>query len=67
VSQTAFSGAHTPRGYPNFMGDPARAPFQTCVEDRQLNPNGFDNQRLDAIPDRAAGMGSHRGGRGFDP
>jgi hypothetical protein len=43
------------------MWDPARAPFRTWVEDRQLNPNGFDNQRLDLISDRTAGMGSHRG------
>jgi hypothetical protein len=65
VSQTAVSSAYTPRGYSSFMGDPARAPFRTWVEDRQLNPNGFDNQRLDAIPDRTAGMGSHRGRRGL--
>jgi hypothetical protein len=63
VSQTAISGAYTPRGYSSFMGDPARAPFRTWVEDRQLNPNGFDSQRLDAIPDRTAGMGSPQGGR----
>jgi hypothetical protein len=47
------------------MGDPARAPFRTWVEDRQLNTNGFDNQSLDAIPDRTSGMGSHRGGMGL--
>jgi hypothetical protein len=65
VSRTAISSAHTRRGYPSFMGDPARPTFRTWVEDRQLNPNGFDNQRLDAITDRADGMGSHRGGRGL--
>jgi hypothetical protein len=65
VSKTAISGAYTPRGYYSFVGDPARAPFRTWVEDRQLNPKGFDNQRLDAILDRTAGMGSHRGGRGL--
>jgi hypothetical protein len=47
------------------MGDPTRAPFRPWVEDRQLNPNCFDNQRLDAIPDRASGMGTRRGGRGL--
>jgi hypothetical protein len=65
VSQTAISGAHTPRGYSRFMGDPTRAPFRTWVEDQQLNPNSFDNQRLDAIPDRTAGMGPQRCGRGL--
>jgi hypothetical protein len=65
VSQTAVSSACTPQGCPSFMGDPARAPFRTWVEDRQLNPTGFDNQCLDAIPDRTAGMGSHRDGRGL--
>jgi hypothetical protein len=58
VSQTAIYGVHTPRGYSHFMGDPTRAPFRTWVEDRQLNPNSFGDQRLDAIPDRTAGMGS---------
>jgi hypothetical protein len=47
------------------MGDPTRAPFRAWFEDRNLNPNGFDNQRLDTIPDRTAGMGSQRGGRGL--
>jgi hypothetical protein len=47
------------------MGDPARAPFRTWVEDRHLNPNVFDKQHPDAIPDRTSGMGSHRGGRGL--
>jgi hypothetical protein len=65
VSQTAISGAYTLRGYSRFMGDTTRAPFRTWVEDRQLNPNGFDNQGLDAIPDRTAGMWSQRGGRGL--
>jgi hypothetical protein len=48
------------------MGDPTHAPFRTWVEYRQMNPNDFDNQRLDAIPDRTAGMGSQRGGRGLE-
>jgi hypothetical protein len=65
VSQTAKSGAYNPRGYSSFMGDPARAPFRTWVEDRPWKPNGFENQRLDAITDRTSGMGSQRGGRGF--
>jgi hypothetical protein len=65
VSQTAISGVHTLRGYSHFMGDLTRAPFRTWVEDRQLNPNSFDNQRLDDIPDRTAGMGPQRSGRGL--
>jgi hypothetical protein len=65
VSQTAISGVHTQRGYSHFMRDPTRTPFKTWVEDRQLNPNSLDNQRLDAIPDRTAGMAPQRGGRGL--
>jgi hypothetical protein len=65
VPLTAISGVHNLRGCSHFMGDPTRAPFRTWVEDRQLNSNSFDNQRLDAIPDRTAGMGPQRGGRGL--
>jgi hypothetical protein len=65
VSQTAISGAYIPRGSSRFIGDPTRAPFRAWVECRQLNRNGFENQRLDAIPDRTSGMGSQRGGRGL--
>jgi hypothetical protein len=65
VSPTAISGAIYPRDHSSVMGDPTRAPFRTWVEDLQLNPNCFDNQRLDSIPDRTSGMGSQRGGRGF--
>jgi hypothetical protein len=65
VSQTGISGASHPRGQSSVMWDPTRAPFRTWVEDRQLNPNCFYNQRLDAIPDRTSGMGSQRGGRGL--
>jgi hypothetical protein len=65
VSQTAISGVHTLRGYSHFMVDPTRAPFRTWVKDRQLNPNSFENQRLDAITDRNAGMGPQRDGRGM--
>jgi hypothetical protein len=65
VSQTAISGAHTLRCYSHFMGDPTRALFRTWIEDRQLNPNSFDNQQLDAILDRTAGVGPQRGVRGL--
>jgi hypothetical protein len=43
------------------MVDRARTPFKPWVEDRLLNANCFDSQRIDAIPDRV----SRRSGRGL--
>jgi hypothetical protein len=43
------------------MVDRARTPFKPRVEDRLLNPNCFDSQHIDAIPDRVSG----RSGRGL--
>jgi hypothetical protein len=65
VSQTDIYSAHNPRDHSSFLGNATRVPFRTWVEDRQLNPRGLDNQRLDAIPDRNAWMGWQRGGRGL--
>jgi hypothetical protein len=60
VSQTGVYGAFYPRGHSSIMGD-----LTSWVKDRQLNPNCFDNQRLDDIPNRTSGMGSQTGGRGL--
>jgi hypothetical protein len=54
-SQTALSDPFLPRSRSLSMGDPTRAPFKPWVEDRLLNPNCFDSQRVDAIPDRVSG------------
>jgi hypothetical protein len=64
TSQTAISGG-VPRRRSRAMGESSRVPFKSWVEDRQLNPNCFDSQRIDAIPDRVSGMGAGRGGRGL--
>jgi hypothetical protein len=54
-SQTALSDPFLPRSRSLSMGDPSRAPFKPWVEDRLRNPNCFDSQRIDAIPDRVSG------------
>jgi hypothetical protein len=61
TSQTALSGSFIPRSRSLSMVDRARTPFEPWVEDRLLNPNFFDSQLIDSIPDRVSG----RSGRGL--
>jgi hypothetical protein len=61
TSQTALSGSFIPRSRSLPIVDRARTPFKPWVEDRLLNANCFDSQRIDAIPDRVSG----RSGRGL--
>jgi hypothetical protein len=60
ASNTAPSGAFPPRGRSSAMRESTQVAFRTYVEDRQLNQNFCDSQRLDANPDRAFRRGSQR-------
>jgi hypothetical protein len=55
TSQTAPSGSFIPRSRSLPIVERARTPFKPWVEDRLLNANCSDSQRIDAIPDRVSG------------
>jgi hypothetical protein len=63
ASKTAPSGAFPPQGRSSAMRESTQVAFKTYVEDRQLNQNSCDSQRLDANPDRDFRRGSQRGER----